>query len=277
MSDMASPIVLTVDAGHSPETVEAADESRSQNRQWWTAAELNRFKQAWASGGLQAAVVACPGRSSAALYSKAKRLKLRLSGPVSRWRKPHVWTQQEDDLLLRKAKETGIVPGLWRDLAIELKLSRQCIRARAKVLGLGVARQRPLDWTPQEDAILTASRGLGIRSIRRKLREEGFIRSEPAIRVRINRLGGSRIERIPPGMLRSYELADLLGVKQATVNTWAREGSLPARRWGKNAHLIKLSDVRKFVVEHPAHIHLGKIEAVGARYWFIDLLAGGDK
>lgn len=277
MSNMAIPIILTRNGGHSPDTCEVADDSRSRARTPWTIAEVNRFKAAWAEGGLQAAIEACPGRSPASIYAKARQHGFAFGRKPTHFRPAYTWTAHHDDLIRRRAKEKGITPGLWRDLAIELNRPRRAINYRAVKLGLGSAATRPANWSPEEDAILRASMGLGTRGMVKRLRAAGYMRSETAVRVRVHRLGGTIARNLPKGMLTPKGLAGLLGVDQRAVTRWIAEGHLPAKSWDKDNYLIRSQDVRKFALDHPAHIHLGKIEAVGSRYWFIDLLAGADR
>lgn len=273
MSEL-SPINVSSYGGTGRDCFEAADESRSLVRQYWTAGEEKRFREAWLRGELAEALRACPGRSAKALCNKARRLKLpRTPKPNHRITLRYTWSEEVDRLILRRVREANGMPGVWRNLALELNRSRTVVRARAAALGIDLVRIRPADWTPEEDAILVASHGMGVSGMQKKLRAAGFSRSENAVRVRARRIGASVIRDLPPNHLPLNEVADLLGVEKGALRRAIDTGELAAKLHGKDGYLVKLRDLRQFIIEHPGRVHLGKVEAVGSRFWFIDLLS----
>lgn len=270
------PVVVSLNGGNSHHAIETMDDTaKSDRRRPWTAAEVRRLEAAYCQGGLLAAIQALPGRSAYAIRQKADDLGLRPPQGKRPKRKPYTWAPHQDDYIRRKLSEPRAGKGVWLEMVRGLQRPRQVIKARALKLGLCAPRLAPLPWRPEEDAILRANAGKGLKAMRRALKAAGFVRSEAAIKCRAFDINGSIAIERREGTMTASALAALLGVDSKTVCSWVASGELKAKPLHGNGWAIKEADVRRWMIEHPARVHLGKIEAAGSRYWLIELLARG--
>jgi hypothetical protein len=272
----ARPLITGVNGvGISPRSViEADDAARSGKRQFWTTREVKLLQEAYPIGGLPAALQALPGRAAGAIYQKADKLGLRSARHSAKRHVNYAWEWHHDEHIRRKLATPRTGRGVWREIERELGRPRQVVRSRALKLGLLAPREAPLPWTEAEDAVLREAAGKGTRQAQRLLRRAGFQRTETAVTQRMKRVTGSSARQRADGTMSARELAALLGVDGKTVSVWIAEGLLGARRHSDKEWRIGEPAVRRFVIEHPARIHLGKVEAAGGRYWLIDLLGG---
>ena len=265
-TDAAASGDLSLSDGNVP------DDTRSFLRLPWTIREANALQEAYARGGMPAAIEACPGRSKTSLRLMARRLGATKPNDLIKPRNRYIWTEHHDDLIRRRLSDPSRVKHPWRDLTHELGRDRATIKARALKIGLCAPIRKLNRWCPQEDDILRAFRDRGLTSLQRRLAKAGYTRSPAAIRVRMTNLRLSRAQVLPEGYHTTRELAGLLGVRHDTITAWVGSGIIKGTHLKKSVWSISNHEVRRFVMEHAAKVHLGKIEAAGARYWFIELL-----
>lgn len=152
--------------------------------------------------------------------------------------------------------------------------SRQWVARRAVALGLALPRPvREHVWRKAEDAILEATEGKDLQTVRKRLARAGFIRTESAIRCRRKKLQVSNRREFD----RAYpitEWQELLGVGQSTIYLCVdtRHDPLPTRRVG-GFRLIHEDDFRAWIVRNPSRFRLSKIPPASYA-WFYEMLTG---
>jgi DNA-directed RNA polymerase specialized sigma24 family protein len=256
---------------YSPNGIVPREAVLSSKRYHWTTREIAALSRTY-QHGIIACMDALPGRSDRAIYGMAGKLGLK-SPRMPAARRQWSSTEHVDDAIRRGYQKPD--RGTINRLAIDIQRPRTWIRDRAIKLGIAVPRYKPLPWSPEEDLIVRELAGQRKpASIQRALRKDGFARTETAIVVRMKRLGESRvIESVDEYSGR--QLADMMGVDGKTVSTWVSKGLLRAKEVGEprsdgraTTWRIKRKDVRRFIIDHTAHVDLRKVE----KFWFVDLL-----
>ncbi len=246
---------------------------RTGPARFWTTRELRVFRETYVAGGLAACLEALPGRTASALYNRAGLMGLHRPR-VAEFRKRWTANPALDEIIRRvyaKAPTRGAIIALARSLG----RPRWWVSKRAAALGCVAPRFKQPDWTDAEDEVLIAAPALHLRTLQKRLARIGSRRSETAIKVRLKRIGASR--RDDPDRLSALGVATLMGVDGKTVTLWLAKGWLKAKRRGTertvqqggDQWVIKPADVRRFVIDHAAHVDLRKVD----KFWFIDLMA----
>jgi hypothetical protein len=171
-------------------------------------------------------------------------------------------------------KKSHRIPGI-KELARELHWPKWVLNRRARVLGL--ARTRNCAWSREEMSILERYAHLTNECIQNKLAKVGFQRTVIAIRFRIQHL---RLRKNTP-FYSANALAECFGVDHHCITRWIRLGYLRAKprgtlrreRQGGDTLLVHEKDIRKFIIDHPAHFDMRKCDQL----WLIDLLANRSK
>ena len=186
------------------------------------------------------------------------------------------WTPAEDKLIRDiYGKHHGKEAGRLLREAFPLR-PRWSINRRAQVLGAATIRKKEPRWTPEEDAILREHSWMSPERIQIKLREKGYKRSVTGVSIRMNR---TRVRQHIDG-LTAQGLAKLLNIDVHAVLRWIKDGLLKAERFGTSGdnhdhHYITTEAVRAFFVANVEKIELSKLERVGSKMWFLEVLTGG--
>ena len=186
------------------------------------------------------------------------------------------WTEQ-DDALIRdyytkyNAREIG--PALRKAFPGR---PRWAINRHAQEIGAATVRKKEPRWSPEEDAILRDNAWMSPARVQMKLRDKGFVRSLTGVSIRMNR---QRIRKHIDG-LTAHGLSKLLDVDVHAVLRWIKDGQLRAERFGTSGdnhdhHHVTTDAVRDFLIAHPEKIELSKIERVGSKMWFLELITHG--
>lgn len=150
------------------------------------------------------------------------------------------------------------------------------IKRRAQALGAATVGTREPPWSPEEDKLLAEIGWMMPERIVTVFRQRGLKRTLTAIAVRRKRL---RLRSTIDG-LTAQGLAGMLGVDIKTVTRWITIGDLEAERAGtrrdNNDYFhITTAQIRAFFFRFPERIVLSKLERVGSKMWFLELLTGG--
>jgi hypothetical protein len=171
--------------------------------------------------------------------------------------------------LYREYSNTRAIPAACKKLG----WPKHAVSQRARRLGLAKTKERP--WTDAEEQVLEKHSGLSLGTITRKMREAGYKRSETAIHLKMKRLK----VRSTPNYWTTTALGSAFGVDVHKVSAWMRQGFLKftakgTRRvpeQGGDSLVASRDDVRRFILNHPDEIDLGKVE----KFWFLDIVSGG--
>jgi hypothetical protein len=131
--------------------------------------------------------------------------------------KKHRWTNAEHELV--RLHYDGHAASV-RQIASTLDVTFYAVKGRVGVLGL--AREKPAEWSPEEIARLEQM--LPRYSVQYIARRLG--RSANGIAVKIKRLHLSR--RVRDGWYTKNEASEILGVDPKTVQCWINRGELRA-------------------------------------------------
>lgn len=150
------------------------------------------------------------------------------------------------------------------------------IKRYAQGQGWATRQKRDPDWSNEEKAILSRNAHYGLRGIQRKLKAAGFSRTITAINLKKKRM---RLRAIQEGYS-ACQVAEGLGIDAHSVTRWIKQKRLRAMkrqtlrtaRNGGDSYHIRDIWVRNFILENLSEIDLRKVD----KYWFVDLLAGGD-
>lgn len=244
-------------------------------RRPWTQRELEALPIAYLTGGIAAARAALPQRRERAIYMQA--FKLGLHSPRQKRRavaKYEVTDQIDDAIRAYYQSDQAGQYGRGRQFAKRIGRPDWWVKKRAAILGLVVPREKPLDWSAAEIAVLEKHASKALPHIRRHLKAAGFVRSETAISLQLKR---RHIDREAVDQWSAHALATLMGVDSKTVRRWIEVEGLPATRRGNrcaNGHdeyVIKRFGLRLWIASHQQLVDLRKVD----RYWFLDLAFGG--
>jgi hypothetical protein len=188
---------------------------------------------------------------------------------------PH-WTPEED-AKLREIYSTSSNRDIGRKAREAFpNRPRWSIKRRAAVIGAATVRRKEPRWTPEEDAFLNENAWMTPERIGVLFRRRGFNRTITAISVRMKRF---RVRAGIDGMT-ATGLAELLDVDIHLVSKWISNGWLRAERSGTTGDNhdrwhISTSAIREFLVAHPEQYTLTKLERVGSKMWFMEMVTGG--
>jgi len=144
------------------------------------------------------------------------------------------------------------------------------------MLGAATVRTKEPPWSAEEDKLLAEIGWMLPERIVVVFRERGFKRTLTAIAVRRKRL---RLRTTIDG-LTAQGLAGMLGIDIKTVTRWIKADELEAERAGvsRDNHdyfHITTAQLRAFFLRFPERIVLSKLERVGSKMWFLEIITGG--
>lgn len=153
---------------------------------------------------------------------------------------------------------------------------RWAIKRRAILLGAATVRKKEPPWSAEEDAFLAENGWMLPQRLWKEFRKRGFKRTLAALVIRKNR---KRVRSQIDGMT-CQSLAGMLGVDIKTAMRWIEKGWIKATRAGTTGDnhdrwFITTEAVRAFLFEHYEQVELSKLERVGSKMWFLDLVTGG--
>lgn len=255
-------------------------EIRTGTRRFWTNREIRLVREIYPTSGLPGCIPLLPGRTAGSIYQRACQLKL--ASPMERDRQQGVprqkWTSNEHiDGAIRRGVSQATSKGDMLRLAQSLNRPRYWVSQQAAKLGCVPPRFKEPPWTQAELDIIANAAHLDPKTLKKHLARAGFQRTATAVVVKLKRLGADRTD---PHHCTANALATLMGVDRKTVCDWITKGWLAADRRGnqqfveheheRDHHWIRYTAVRRFIVDHPAHVDIRKVD----KFWFIDLLAG---
>ena len=241
----------------------------------WTNPEEALVRQHYPTQGPGLCAELLPHRGIAAIYAKARALKL--TAPTHggthgrRFARKYPITDPIDRIITegyRHAKARGDI----KAIAARAGRPKWWVHKRAVALGLTILRIRPLEWSRPEMAILEEFGACDLKTIGAKLRAAGFTRTATAIEVQRKR---AQIDTSDPDIWTARDLGQLLGVDGATVADWVRRRGLIAERkdWGSNgAYRITRRALREWLIGHHGYVDLRRVD----QPWFWGLVLGGD-
>jgi hypothetical protein len=205
--------------------------------------------------------------------AQGKYAKLCVQCRTRRRKKPpkFAWSSEQDAVLAECYRLYYRVRAI-STAARRIGYPRHVCKRRAQRIGLSVRAMAYPKWGTDELRILEANAWRGDRQIAEILQSAGFQRSVCAVQVQRKRRGMQR------DGYSARELSLLLGLGDDTVASWCRTGTIRAERRGTNRAAtrdvwhISHEAARRFVLEHPTRITLGRVTDA---LWFIDLVAGG--
>jgi hypothetical protein len=244
--------------------------TRSGHGLKWSPDELGVLRERYPTGGALACLPFLPARELHSITAKANRMGMRFHAGYQR--QPP--SDDRTDALIRALYATGPAgQGAMRALCAQTQRPRQWLRWRAIQLGV-IKHQRGPNWTPAEDAILTALEGKGPRAQQKALAAAGFTRTAPAVAERSRHLGLMAVEDRSE-LYSLNEVMALLGLTDHHVITrWLTRGDLKGRPEGPAGVVsrwrIRRADLRTFMIEHPMAWWPARCD----RHWLIEILAG---
>ena len=132
-------------------TAETVGPPRVGAKRFWTGREQMILRNAYPQSGIAGSLALLPGRSAAAIYVRA--MKLKLVSPHEATRRRCRPTEQIDDAI-RRVYQNNTDKGAIKRLAQTTGRSRAWIRARAIALGIAVPRFKEPPWTEAETEIV---------------------------------------------------------------------------------------------------------------------------
>ena len=210
----------------------------------WKTSEEKLLAQEYPKHGVKGCLHLFPGRSYAALASRAAELGLKMvhfrTARLDAGKAHAVNVAVSEAGAKRGYLDTQEINALARDLDV----APRSVRHRAKKLGLLVASVRR-GWSRREDDILRAHDRDVAASIE-ALREIGSVRNANSVYTRCYKLG------IVKGFDDKHTQADLvemLGVSTRTVEHWVTKGWLVSEGHGNRAWTSK--EIKLLLVKHP--------------------------
>ena len=278
MSEVQAPHIPTnIPIGTLIEERVIVGEPRTGGRRLWTTREFRVLRETYPAGGLASCLPLLPGRTAGSIYQHALALNLSAPLPSGRERaKRQTWTSNEHiDAAIRGGMSKATSKGDVLRLAKSIGRPRDWVSRRAVKLGCVPPRFNEPPWSKTELDIIAEQPHLSPKTLGQRLSRAGFHRAATAIVVKLKRLGADRLD---PDHCTANALAGFMGVDPHTVTDWIAKGWLTATRRGTarvdvqggDQHWIRYADVRRFIISHPAHVDIRKVE----KFWFIDLLGG---
>jgi hypothetical protein len=153
---------------------------------------------------------------------------------------------------------------------------RWSITRRAQMLGAVTVRTKEPPWTAEEDKLLGELAWMLPERIVVIFRKRGFQRTLTAISIRRKR---QRLRATIDGMS-AQALANLLDKDVKAITRWIADGDLAAERAGvtgdnHDPFHITTAQIRAFLLRFPERIELGRLERVGSKMWFLEMVTGG--
>jgi hypothetical protein len=195
-------------------------------------------------------------------------------------RKDVIVVTPEADAAIRELYETKVGKdrfGHVKLLAAKLGLPAWKVSRRAVELGVLPTVAAEPEWSEEEKNFAKANAKWSIYVIVRKMKEAGYHRTPNAVKVMLNRMGGS-------GQFRNaYSARDLgrcFGVdSHQVIEKWLAAGLIHAERRGTlrtpeqhgDEWVILPEDVRRFVILNTGIIDFRKLD----KYWLVSLLTEG--
>lgn len=269
-------------AKRSPRSLVPAPDAPTQDnprpRRYWTNHEVETLRRVWPQG-IEAALEALPGRSPAAIYTKASALGIkaghgdRVQGSTKR--RKYIPTP-EIDAAIAEVYQGKPKSGAVNELAARLELPRWWVSKRARKLGLTVPRFKEPAWSAAEDELLVETFKYSPSHARRLFAKAGFKRTAVAIVNRRKRLGLRA--RTRDDVYTASRVAKMLGLDPSTVTTWIEQGLIEAwlrgtkrtPQQGGDGYYIAPGTLRKFIRDNPERIDLRKVD----RLWFLAFAFG---
>jgi hypothetical protein len=199
-----------------------------------------------------------PHRGLAAVYVHAQKLARK-------------WLPSADiDAQITAGYRAASKRGDIKALAARVGRPKWWVCRRAVALGLTHERIKPQAWSRAEKAILEEHASCVIATIRRKLKDAGFSRSDTAIAVQMKR---ARIDRTDPDSWNAADLGALLGVNGKTVCDWIERRGLVAVNKGTRVphgtHRVTRKALRAWLATHHGYVDLRKVDQPG--FWGVVL------
>lgn len=242
----------------------------------WTTTETAVLREHYPKGGVKPCAELLPHRTGGAIQQQAAKLNIKAPSRLGSRRS---WPNSDDiDRQIINCYTVNYKHGAIKALAERLNRPHWWVKNRAQVLGVSQPTKRDRPWTYEEITLLEEYQGKTPEIIRRALKRRGFKRTRTAITVKRKKLG---ISARPTDSYSGCELAQLMGVNNATVAKWCRQGWIKADRrdtqrtekQGGDIWHIKPEAVRRFVIDYTAHVDVRKVD----KFWFIDLLTGSSQ
>lgn len=240
----------------------------------WTTREDAVLREHYAAEGAAACAPLLPGRTHAAIMTRANYIGLKVTHRPRGGRPQLYPSTPAIDARIRAWYAEHPQRGAGAELARELGWPRWRLTRRAQELGcvpVKHAGERP--WSEDELRILRDYSRCTALVVTRALRAAGYRRSPSAVTQARAR------EVVDPRILSAAGVARALGRDRNTVLHWIRAGWLDAdRRTGtpgtEEQHLhwvVTHQQLREFITTHPNLIDLRRITDGP---WFIGLVAG---
>lgn len=238
----------------------------------WTTVEVAVLREHYAKpGGPALCAQLLPHRGLHAVYAKAQALQL-VAEQVSRtagkrFAKLHPVTPEIDRMLTEGCPRLTERGAMGR-LALRVGRPKWWVSKRLMELGLSRAPLKNPPWSRAEIAILEDWASCRLPTIRAKLKEAGFARSDTAIGVKLKRL---KFDRTDPDVWTAPDLGALLGVTGKTVCDWiARRGLKATRESGGPNGTMKITrkDLRAWLRTNHAYVDLRRVD----QPWFWELV-----
>lgn len=245
-------------------------------RRMWSTREIKVLKEAYPTGGINAALAALPGRSATSIYNKVHSVGMARFNEAGGRRQRRVWTTNVHiDEAIRRVYQGTPKLGEVKRLATMLGRPQHWISSRAKQLGLVLPRFKEPQWCEEELMLLRAHGGKHPDTVRRMLANLGFKRTSTAIILMAKRMHIAR--EIDENVYSAAALGELFGVDRNTVARWIARGLLKAkmekardpRAKEGGSWAIQRRDIRAFVIENVGIIDFRRLD----KHWLVELLS----
>ena len=243
------------------------------NHSTYTPEQIEIIKRDYVSLGGPETIRRCnaagPYHTDASVRAKAKAL-----GACRKMADIAAPTSDHIDRLIKRAYSSNKKNSI-STLAFSINRTIGWISRRADQLDIDKKSRRIYEeklYSEEERSLIQENAHLPTTEILAKLKRAGFDRTYTSLRSYRQRV---RFEAERESPLSQEELAGLLGIAPGLVSRFILKGMLPATRvkstkGGEGLRLlIDPANVAYFIVNHPAHVDLSRVD----RFWFIDLMA----
>lgn len=199
-------------------------------------------------------------------------------GMAGKSRKPERWPiTAEIHAAIERVYKRDSGNGQIRAMARRIDYPRWKITRYAITQGWIAKQKKEPNWSNRELHILENAAHLSPAVIQRRLKAAGYHRSETGIVLKRKRM---RYLKNLKGMT-SRQCAECLGVDDHFITRAIKHGKLAAKhrgtartpQQGGDQWFIKEKSLREYIIENLNEIDIRKVD----KYWFVDLLANGDK
>lgn len=240
----------------------------------WTTREVRILTETYPTGGAKECYALLSNRSVNAIYGKAREMKIKRIGYVSR-PNPYETSELMDRRIAALYSVKQPTNGELQDLCERIGRHRGWVADRARKMGLIKPRQAPRKWTPDEDELLEMHAGKHEKVIAKHFRAAGYNRSATAITVRIRT---KKIDHVDPDHFSARELARFFGVDSNRVTRLIASGLLKAKRRGTDRTeaqggdhwWIARKDIREFMIRAPGEWDHRRCDQL----FLVEILAG---